>query len=131
MKTLKIKLLLIFLGMVFLSCDRKSTTQNGPDEPPEAFSFAFMTDIHLNFSAEQSFTGLEQAIDKAKEQGVDFIITGGDNVDADVVGDDIELARRIYTQFREIIDRSEIDIHVTIGNHDRFWHQPESAGTHG
>lgn len=127
MKNPAIFFTILFLSMMMLSCkDKKEVPHN-----PETFSFAFMTDLHLNFSNERSFAGFEQAIDRAKELGVDFIITGGDNVDADMVGDDIALARRMYSRFLEIINQSATEIHVTIGNHDRFWHQTESADSHG
>ena len=131
MKIFNYSLAVIITALFIGSCQIADSGKKHTQPHPDAFSFAFMTDIHLNFSREESFKGFEQAIEKAKQMGVDFIITGGDNVDADVVGNDIEKARNMFLEFREIIDRSDIDIHVTMGNHDRFWHQAESNATHG
>lgn len=131
MTAIFLRLLIPFLILGLVSCDLSESEQKTDARHPDAFSFAFMTDIHLNFGREESFKGFEQAIERARDMGADFIITGGDNVDADVVGEDIELARKMFSKFREIIDASETEIKVTIGNHDRFWYQPESAATHG
>ncbi len=117
-------------GIIF-SCNSTQPEDIIQTETGEPFSFAFMTDIHLNFGDKGSFEGFEKAIAKAEELGVDFIITGGDNVDADYVGDDEQTARRMYERFLDIIDNSGTGIKVTIGNHDRFWHMESSREIHG
>ncbi len=118
--------------IIFFTASCQNDTDNKKEtEYSDAFSFAFMTDIHLNFRAEESYLGFKEAIEKARYMGAEFIITGGDNVDADVVGDDEKSARAMYERFSEIIEQSGIDFHVTIGNHDRFWHLENSLITHG
>ncbi len=90
------------------------------------FSFAFFTDIHLNknhFDKENGgFQGLKKAIENAKANQVDFILTGGDNVDIDnLKKGDAETAHALYKKYAEMIHNAGIDYHATIGNHDRFW----------
>jgi predicted phosphodiesterase len=88
------------------------------------FRFAFMTDIHLNMGPNNCFQGLEKAIDHAKSNKAEFIITGGDNVDIDNLKDNNETAHELYKRFASIKDQAKIDIYTTIGNHDRFWDVP-------
>ena len=85
------------------------------------FSFAFLTDIHLNKGENNGFAGFEKAINSVKKHKADFIITGGDNVDIDVLGKDSESAFKLYEKYAESISNSGIDYYATIGNHDRFF----------
>ena len=126
---LRYTIILVAFALIQFACQEKRETAQGAH--PESFNFVFMTDIHLNLADNGSMLGFRQAIEKAKELGAEFIITGGDNVDTDVVSDNEETARALFTEFKNIIDQSGIDIKVTIGNHDRFWYQPESTETHG
>lgn len=90
-------------------------------QPKEkAFSFAFFTDIHLSLNPNRCFEGLAQAINKAKELGVDFIITGGDNVNIDVSKNDTATIRELFERFEYIVNSSDIKIYPAIGNHDRY-----------
>jgi predicted phosphodiesterase len=100
--------------------------EKGIKNQDSKFSFAFFTDIHLNkghFDKEHGgFQGINKAIESAKAQQVDFILTGGDNVDIDVLkkGEN-ETAHKLCQKYAEIIDNAGIEYHATIGNHDRYW----------
>lgn len=113
------KRVILILAIIFL------TTILNAAEPlakgGEKFSFAFLTDIHLNNGDNDCFKGLEKAIDNAKAKKVDFILTGGDNVDIDVLKKDSETAHKLYQKYADVISNSGIDYFATIGNHDRFW----------
>lgn len=85
------------------------------------FSFAFFTDIHLNKGENNCFEGFEKAVTSAKIHKADFILTGGDNVDIDVLGNDAETANELYIRYAETISNLGIEYHAAIGNHDRFW----------
>lgn len=111
--------MLIFLGPGIL------LAQN-PKEKANGFSFAYLTDIHLNKNHigkdHAGFQGIEKAISNAKSQGVDFILTGGDNVDIDgIKSEHAEIGRHLYQEYAKIIANAGVDYFVTIGNHDRFW----------
>lgn len=94
------------------------------------FSFAYFTDLHLNGGEETgSFKGLEQAIGVAKKSKVDFVMTGGDNVDVDAMkADKIDVAKDLFQRYKDIVAKSGLKWYYTIGNHDRYWH---SNGEHG
>lgn len=94
------------------------------------FSFAYFTDLHLNKDeANQSFKGLEQAIGVAKKSKVDFVLTGGDNVDVDAMkAENLELAKSLFQRYKDIVTNSGLKWFYTIGNHDRYWF---SEGEHG
>lgn len=124
-------LMIFFFGITVSSCDAVAPDDDSGQDGTQPFSFAFMTDLHLNFGENGSYEGFEQAIAKAEELGVDFIISGGDNVDADAIGDDAGTAHKMYEKFKNIVDASDTDIKVTIGNHDRFWHEEGSEEVHG
>ncbi len=96
------------------------------EKKSEGFSFAYLTDIHLDNShigkTDAGFQGLNKAINNAKSKGIDFILTGGDNVDIDrIKNEDAELAHQLYQEYAKAIENAGIDYFATIGNHDRFW----------
>lgn len=113
---------LFFLAILFIiySCTPQVKTDNTNANQGE-FSFAFLTDIHLNNKSDVSFNGLNKAIETAKSNGVDFILTGGDNVDIDVLGNDFLTAHTLMKRYADTIANLGIDYYPTIGNHDRFW----------
>jgi len=88
--------------------------------PDSSFSIAFFTDIHLNKGENGCFKGFEKAIKTADSLEVDFIITGGDNVDIDVLKDDSITAHELYRRFLEVQNNSPVKIYPAIGNHDRY-----------
>lgn len=99
----------------------------------EKFSFAFLTDIHLNNNPKaRSFDGLRQVVRAAESSGVDFILTGGDNVDVDgFKADSYEQAINLYKAYKAVIDSAVLPWYFTIGNHDRYWHDGQTAFLYG
>jgi predicted MPP superfamily phosphohydrolase len=80
MKKLIIAISLIAL---FLSCTENSGKNSNPGKEV-AFSFAFLTDVHMNSNnMDVSAAGLKQALEHAKSQNIDFVIFGGDLADLD------------------------------------------------
>ena len=69
--------LVIIISLLLALCSDESSS----GEKGEPFSFAFMTDIHLNFGDNNCFEGFSHAVARAESLGVDLIITGGDNVE--------------------------------------------------
>jgi len=86
----------------------------------QEFSFAFFTDIHLSLKNEAGFDGFTKALNHAAENGAEFILTGGDNVDIDVLGENLKTAEQLYSKFSEQITNSQVPVYPTLGNHDRF-----------
>jgi len=114
------KLLLLVFVLFFAGNDTFAST-NEKSAKKEKFSFAFLTDIHLNKGDNGCFDGFKKAIDSAKKSGADFLMTGGDNVDIDVLGNDAKTAHELYGRLAKIIHKSDIPFYPTMGNHDRFW----------
>lgn len=112
-KKLFVLLALVFIAVVFHA--------SGSDNKKNSFKFAFFTDIHLNGGNNNCFAGIEKAIESAKKNNVDFILTGGDNVDIDVLGKDAETAHELYANYADIIKNAGVKYYAAIGNHDRFW----------
>lgn len=96
----------------------------------QKFSFAFFTDLHLNTSTEtKCFDALGQAIQSAKSKKVDFVLSGGDNVDVDAYkAEQLPQARSMFQRYKDQVDASKLKWYYSIGNHDRFWHY---EGKHG
>ena len=96
-----------------------------------SFRFAFTTDIHLNnHEKANAFDGWQMAINNIQRQKVDFILTGGDNVDIDVLKNEQKNeAEGLYTRFKKTLTDMQIPFHVTMGNHDRFWAKASTDST--
>lgn len=99
----------------------------------ERFSFAFLTDIHINVDPKsRSLEGFKQAIQRTETKGADFILTGGDNVDVDAMKKDKkETAVSLYLDYKAAADQSTLPFYYTIGNHDRYWGDGAQGGTYG
>ncbi len=99
----------------------------------ERFSFAFLTDIHLNGNPKaNSYEGLRKAIRTADGSGADFVLTGGDNVDVDGMKADRKAdAKQLYEDYKRLFGESKLPWHFTIGNHDRFWGDESASEIHG
>jgi predicted phosphodiesterase len=110
--------LFFFIASILNSC---KNTEQPEVEDETAFSFAFFTDIHLNMGNNGCFDGFGKAIADARSKNVDFIMTGGDNVDIDVLKGDAETAHKLFQRFDSTISVSNVDFYTAIGNHDRFW----------
>lgn len=99
----------------------------------EKFSFAFLTDMHVNSNPKsRSLEGLTKAMRSAEASGAEFIISGGDNVDVDGMKADRRAdAVKLYEDYKRTLDGSSLKWYLTIGNHDRFWHDGKSAAPYG
>ncbi|NOR74125.1 MAG: hypothetical protein GQ525_03085 [Draconibacterium sp.] len=113
------KTTLLILTLFFISCNFIYATDFSKKK--DKFSFAFFTDIHLNKGDNNCFQGIEKAIKSAKTYDIDFILTGGDNVDIDGLDKNAESAHDLYQQYANVIANAGIEYRATIGNHDRFW----------
>ncbi len=99
----------------------------------EKFSFAFLTDLHMNKNPKaRTFEGLKAAIKQVESAGVDFVMTGGDNVDGDGMNAEMRAnAVQLYQEYKDVIGQSSLKSwHFTIGNHDRYWGD-EKGGVYG
>ncbi len=131
----KSSLFIILLAIValFNHCTDNRRSEAGGHSPEHLFSFAFLTDVHLNKENRGNGNeGLAKALADARAKGVDFVIFGGDLVDIDGMKPEQEAtADSLLARFKSIVDESGVPAHFTIGNHDRFYTfngEPDPAG---
>ncbi|MBN1338392.1 MAG: metallophosphoesterase [Bacteroidales bacterium] len=115
----------IWSSLLLLSCENKKQ----PQAPENEFTFAFMTDIHLQPESNAT-EGFNAAIDTLNRLLPDFVITGGDLI-MDALGVNYERADRLYTLYKEASARFQMPVYNTMGNHEIFGIYPESGVTAG
>ena len=109
-----ILLSVIILASLFSSCKR--TITDACEE--EAFSFAFLTDIHVE-PERNGIEGFRAAIAEVNALKPDFVITGGDLV-FDALGVSYERADSLYNIYTEESKAFNMSVYNTMGNHEVF-----------
>lgn len=109
-------LLIWCLAMLSLTGCKKFDKQ--PVETTESFTFAFLTDIHVQPELRAS-EGFSKAIDKVNELSPDFVITGGDLI-MDALGVAYERADSLYTLYANLSEAFNMPVYNTMGNHEIF-----------
>jgi len=119
MKSLKKQLVPVIIFSVILfsfsSCNAPET-EKAKDE--DAFSFAFLTDIHLQ-PERNAGQGFRQAIDTVNKLNPDFVITGGDQI-MDALGQTESRADSLYDMYIELSGLFNMPVYNTMGNHEVF-----------
>jgi len=106
---------LVFL-MVLSSCKGPAGGKNLAGE--EGFSFAFLTDIHLQPEAGAEI-GFQWAIREVNKRDPDFVLTGGDMV-MDVLSQSHERADSLYRLYADLSAKFRMPVYNTMGNHEIF-----------
>ncbi|MBU0520318.1 metallophosphoesterase [bacterium] len=86
--------------------------------PPQTFTFAFMTDIHVQ-PERSGDVGFRQAIAKVSELQPDFVITGGDLI-YDALDETEERSKMLYDLYKNVINDLKMPVYNTLGNHEIF-----------
>jgi len=102
--------MLIIAGIILLS--------SGCKKEEDAFSVAFLTDIHLQ-PERNAVEGLSRALDSVNMLNPDFIITGGDLI-MDALGQSYGRADSLYNLYMEVVKKSESPVYNTMGNHEIY-----------
>lgn len=111
---------LIIAVSILTACSGKKQQAKTDD----AFSFVFMTDIHLKPEMNAP-KGFQMAIDKTNELNPDFVITGGDLV-YDAMRGGQTRCDSLFTLYKEMSKGFRMPVYNTLGNHDLFAIYPES-----
>jgi len=99
-----------------------------PQTPPKDhdFSFAFMTDIHVQ-PEQNAIPGFRAAITRVNELNPDFVITGGDLV-MDALGTRYSRVDTLYNIYTGMLKEFKMPVFSTIGNHEHFgWYRESGA----
>ncbi len=114
MKSIFRTLILIVAVMALFSC----TEQKQQPAGEEQFSFAFLTDIHLQ-PEKNAVEGFRMAIAEVNTRQPDFVITGGDLI-MDALGVSYERADSLYKLYEEVSKDFTMPVYNTLGNHEVF-----------
>jgi Icc protein len=105
---------IIALSLLVISCSKKAEENQSPDQ----FTFAFLTDIHLQPEL-NAVEGFMQAIDTVNKLNPDFVITGGDLV-MDAMDVSYGRADSLYSLYIDVAKGFNMPVYNTIGNHEHF-----------
>jgi 3',5'-cyclic AMP phosphodiesterase CpdA len=110
--------------VILLGCNPKSDKTAATEE--EGFSFAFLTDIHLQ-PEKEAVKGFRMAIDTINKMNPDFVITGGDLV-MDVLNQTYGRADSLFTLYKEVSGELNMPVYNAVGNHEVYgWHRDEEG----
>ena len=110
MSSLRLLLIIITVSLSLASCGKK--------DQQDSFSFAFITDIHLQYEL-NAVQGFQKAIDTINYLKPDFVITGGDLV-MDALGQRYGMADSLNNLYQETAKAFKMPVHNTMGNHDIY-----------
>ncbi len=109
--------LFFFLGVLIItSCSNIQPKEKIENE--NAFTFVFMTDIHLQ-PENKAVEGFNQAIDSVNAINPDFVITGGDLI-MDALGQSFGRSDSLYNIYNKAQKRFSVPVYNTKGNHEIF-----------
>jgi len=110
--------------LILMGCNPKSTKTVETEE--DGFSFAFLTDIHVQ-PEKNAVEGFLQAIDTINKLNPDFVITGGDLV-MDALNQTYGRADSLYTLYKEVSSELNMPVYNAVGNHEVYgWHRDEEG----
>ncbi len=117
----------LFVGislLILVGCNQPSSKTTVTEE--DGFSFAFLTDIHLQpeLGAE---AGFQWAIREVNKLHPDFVITGGDLV-MDVLNQSYGRSDSLYNSYIELSGKFEMPVYNTTGNHENYGWQRNEEG---
>jgi len=116
-KALSLVLVLVF---ILIGCNQLHR------DTSDQFSFAFLTDIHLQ-PEQNAVEGFQKAIDTINKLNPDFVLTGGDLV-MDVLNQTYGRSDSLYNLYAETVKGFNMPLYNTVGNHEVYgWHNDEEG----
>jgi 3',5'-cyclic AMP phosphodiesterase CpdA len=92
----------------------------------DAFSFAFLTDIHLQ-PERGAAIAFQWAIREVNKRGPDFVLTGGDMV-MDVLNQSYGRADSLFRMYEDLSEKFRMPVYNTLGNHEVYgWQRVEEG----
>jgi len=119
-----ISFLITFSLLLLVGCNSSKAPKVSDTE--EGFTFAFLTDIHLQPEL-NAVAGFQMAIDTINQIKPDFVLTGGDLV-MDVLNQTYGRADSVYKLYKKISGGLSMPVYNTVGNHEVYgWHRDEAG----
>jgi len=117
-------LLLGIAILVFSGC--KPPINTSAEQAEDSFSFAFLTDIHLQPELGAD-VGFQWAINEVNKRKPDFVLTGGDLV-MDALNQSYGRADSLYNLYIKLSGKFKMPVYNTVGNHEVYgWHRNEKG----
>jgi 3',5'-cyclic AMP phosphodiesterase CpdA len=117
-----------FIAAIILLTTACTTNQPPAEKTSGGFSFAFLTDIHVQ-PEKNAEAGFRAAITKVNEMDPDFVITGGDLV-MDALGQSYGRADTLYNIYTSMLKEFNMPVYNTLGNHEIYgWYAESGADT--
>lgn len=122
---MKNKFVLITLSLTILvGCNSSKAPKT--DEKESGFTFAFLTDIHLQPEL-NAVEGFEKAIDTINQINPDFVLTGGDLI-MDALNQTYGRSDSLYKLYMDVSGQLNMPVYNTVGNHEVYgWHRDEEG----
>ncbi len=122
---MKILITLITLSLLFM-VECNSSRAPKTSEAEVGFTFAFLTDIHLQPEL-NAVAGFQMAIDTINQIRPDFVLTGGDLV-MDALDQSYGRVDSLYNLYKEVSGHLDMPVYNTVGNHEVYgWHRDEEG----
>ena len=117
----------LFLGIfILLLSGCKPSTQTPSGQGEDSFSFAFLTDIHLQ-PERAAEAGFQWAINEVNKRNPDFVLTGGDLV-MDVLNQSYGRSDSLFNLYISMSEKFRMPVYNTVGNHEVYgWHRDEEG----
>jgi len=112
--------------IIFMMSGCGQQTPKSGETTEKAFSFAFLTDIHLQPELGASY-GFQWAIKEVNRHNPDFVLTGGDLV-MDVLNQTYDRADSLYKMYKDLSGKFKMPVYNTVGNHEVFGWQRKEKG---
>ena len=111
---------------IFLLVGCNSTKTPKATEKESGFSFAFLTDIHLQPEL-NAVAGFQMAIDTINQIKPDFVLTGGDLI-MDALNQTYGRSDSLYKLYKDVSGNLDMPVYNTVGNHEVYgWHRDEEG----
>jgi 3',5'-cyclic-AMP phosphodiesterase len=114
-------IILVILLVFLMGCNQRPG--NNPVAGESEFSFAFLTDIHLQ-PERGAEAGFHWAINEVNKRDPDFVITGGDMV-MDALNQTYGRCDSLYNLYQKLSGKLQMPVHNTMGNHEVYGWQRE------
>lgn len=117
---------LLSLLSIFLltGCNAPKAPQSS--EKDEGFTFAFLTDIHLQ-PEKNAVAGFQKAIDTINLINPDFVLTGGDLI-MDALDQTYGRSDSLYKLYNDVSGHLNMPVYNTVGNHEVYgWHRDQEG----
>ena len=110
--------------LLLAGCGTDPAGKNLPED--NAFSFAFMTDIHLQ-PERGAAIAFQWAIREVNRRDPDFVLTGGDMV-MDVLNQSYGRADSLFRMYEDLSKKFRMPVYHTLGNHEVYgWQGVEES----